>query len=301
MTHAAPDICTEDRATPGVASGELFSLSEVIRPPLRYHGGKFRLATWIIPRIPPHRVYVEVFGGAAGVLIRKTRSQIEVYNDLDNQVVNFFRVLRDEGQRSKLLRLVDLTPFAREEFEASYEPSEDLVEAARRFVVRCFFGHGTCSMDPADSNGFRSCDIRAGKTYAREWSGVPAAIAVAANRVTGVTIENLDWKYLIPKFDGPDTFFYVDPPYLAETRSAGGKGYVHEMSTECHRQLAWMLKQVKGKVAISGYPSSLYEGLYGDWRSDTKHTTANGQRGAVPRIERLWMNYENSEPSRAKL
>jgi DNA adenine methylase len=148
-------------------------------------------------------------------------------------------------------------------------------------------------MDPTDSNGFRSRDIRAGKSYAREWAGVPAAIAVAANRLSGVTIENLDWRKLIPKFDGPDTFFYVDPPYLAETRSAGGKGYVHEMTTECHRQLAWMLQQVKGKVAISGYPSSLYEGLYSAWRSDTKHTTANGQKGSVPRVERMWMNYEN--------
>lgn len=278
-------------SAPTVTAHELFALSEVKRPPLRYHGGKFRLAPWIIERIVPHRAYVEVFGGAAGVLIRKTRSKIEVYNDLDSQVVNFFRVLRDMDHRAELLRLVDLTPFSREEFEASYEPSADPVEAARRFVVRCFLGHGTCSMDPRDSNGFRSCDIRAGKSYAREWSGVPAAIAVAANRMTGVTIENLDWRKLIPKFDSPDTFFFVDPPYLAETRSAGGKGYVHELSTECHRNLAWMLKKVKGKVAISGYPSTLYEDLYGDWRSDTKHTTANGQRGSVPRVERLWMNY----------
>lgn len=277
--------------------GELFSLSDVKRPPLRYHGGKFRMAPWIIPRIPPHRIYIEVFGGAAGVLIRKTRSQIEVYNDLDTQVVNFFRVLRNSEQLDRLLRLVDLTPFSRQEFKGSYLGSEDPVEAARQFVVRCFLGHGTCSMDPTDSNGFRSCDIRAGKSYAREWAGVPAAIAVAANRLSGVTIENLDWRKLIPKFDGPDTFFYVDPPYLAETRSAGGKGYVHEMTTECHRQLAWMLKQVKGKVAISGYPSSLYESLYGAWRSDTKHTTANGQKGSVPRVERMWMNYEKEEQS----
>lgn len=276
---------------------ELFSLSEVTRPPLRYHGGKFRLAPWLIPQIPPHRVYVEVFGGAAGVLIRKTRSQIEVYNDLDTQVVNYFRVLRDPALLHHLLRSVSLTPFSRDEFEASYVGSADPVEAARKFVVRCFLGHGTCSMDPADSNGFRSCDVRAGKAYAREWAGVPTAIQTAAERLTGVTIENLDWRKLIPKFDGPDTFFYVDPPYLAETRDAGGKGYVHEMTTECHRQLAWMLHRIKGKAAVSGYPSSLYEGLYAGWRSTTKHTTANGQRGSVPRIESLWMNYP-ANPSR---
>lgn len=292
--HAATQISRSPGHDSGVAGGGLFSLSEVKRPPLRYHGAKFRLAPWIIQRIPPHRTYIEVFGGAAGVLIRKTRSLIEVYNDLDSQVVNFFRVLRNAEQLGRLLRVVALTPFSRDEFEGSYLGSEDPVEAARQFVVRCFMGHGTCSVDPMDSNGFRSCDIRAGKSYAREWFGVPDAIAAAANRLTGVTIENLDWKILIPKFDGPDSFFYVDPPYLAETRCSGGKGYVHEMTTECHRQLAWMLQRVRGKVAISGYPSSLYEGLYASWRAETKHTTANGQRGSVPRIDRLWMNYENA-------
>ena len=274
---------------------EFFTLSDIRRPPLRYHGSKFRLATWIIPQIPPHHCYVEVFGGGAGVLIRKTRSQIEVYNDLDTQVVNFFRVLRNKQQLAELLRMVDLTPFSRDEFADSYIGSADPIEAARQFVVRCFLGHGTCSIDPTDSNGFRSCDIRAGKSYAREWQGVPAAIADAANRLTGCTIENLDWSRLIPKFDSPETFFYVDPPYLAATRSAGGKGYTHEMDTESHRQLAWMLQSVRAKVAISGYSSSLYDGLYGKWRCETKHTTANGQRGSVPRTERLWMNYDPNQ------
>lgn len=271
---------------------ELFSLTEVQRPPLRYHGGKFRLAPWIIEHLPTHRVYVEVFGGAAGVLIRKQRSKIEVYNDLDSQVVNYFRVLRDQERRDELAAMVALTPFSRDEFEASYEAATDPVEAARRFVVRCFLGHGTCSMDPRDSNGFRSCDIRAGKSYAREWRGLPEAITTAGERLCGVTIEHLDFRKLIPKFDHVDTCFYVDPPYLAETRDAGGKGYVHEMTTECHRQLAWLLHRVKGKVLLSGYPSSLYEGLYADWRCENKMVSANGQRGAVPREERLWMNFE---------
>lgn len=125
-------------------------------------------------------------------------------------------------------------------------------------------------MDPTDSNGFRSCDIRAGKTYARELAGVPASIVTAANRLRGVTIENLDFRKLIPKFDSAETFFYVDPPYLAGTRSAGGKGYVHEMTTECHRQLAWLLNKARGKVAISGYQSDLYSTLYGGWRRAKK-------------------------------
>ncbi len=274
------------------APQELFAEAAITRPPLRYHGGKFRLAKWVASHFPAHDVYVEVFGGAAGVLLQKPRSKIEVYNDLDSQVFNFFQVLRDPARKARLVEAIALTPFARAEFELSYEPVADPVEAARRFAVRCFLGHGTCSMDPADSNGFRSCDIRAGKSYAREWSGVPEAIARAGGRMQGVTLENLDFRKLIPKFDDAATLFYVDPPYLMSTRSAGGKGYVHEMSPHCHRQLAWLLKQAKAKIAISGYPSSLYEELYHDWRRVEKQTSANGQRGAVPRTEVLWMNYD---------
>ena len=107
-----------------------------------------------------------------------------------------------------------------------------------------------------------------------------------------VTIENLDFRKLIPKFDSPDTLFYVDPPYPASTRDAGGKGYVHEMTDDSHRQLAWLLRGAKGKVAISGYACALYDVLYAGWRRAEKQTSANGQRGAVPRVEVLWMNYD---------
>jgi len=260
------------------------------RPPLRYHGGKWRLAPWIISHFPEHKAYVEVFGGAAGVLLRKPRSRIEVYNDLDSQVFNFFRVLRDSRLVDELIRAVDLTPFSREEFELAYEASPSQVESARRFAARTFFGHGT-SMDPSDSNGFRSCDIRSGKSYAREWAGIPAAISAAADRFRAVTIENLDYRKLVPKFDEADTLFYVDPPYPMSTRQAGGKGYVHEMSDHDHRQLAWLLKTAKAKVLISGYACRLYEELYSDWRRDEMQTSANGQLGAVPRTELLWANF----------
>jgi DNA adenine methylase len=261
------------------------------RPVLRYHGGKWRIAPWIISHFPAHAAYVEVFGGSAGVLLRKERSNVEVYNDLDSQVYNFFRALRDPAKQSALTKLIELTPFSREEFSLTYEQSDDPIEAARRFVARCYFGHGTCSMDVNDSNGFRSCDIRAGKSYAREWAGVPLAITRAAERLRGVTIENLDFRKLIPRFDNPDTLFYVDPPYPLSPRSGGGKGYVHEMSDQDHRQLAWILKSIKGKAIVSGYPCKLYHELYSGWRCDEKKTTANGQVGAVPRIEFLWMNF----------
>ncbi len=261
------------------------------RPPLRYYGGKWRIAPWIISFFPEHEAWVEVFGGAAGVTLRKPRSKIEVYNDLDSQVFNFFKVLRNPEQMAELVRLVDLTPFGREEFELAYEQSADPVEAARRFCVRTYFGHGTCSLDPSDSNGFRSNDFKAGKSYAREWAGVPAAIANAANRFQGVTIEHLDFRKLIPKFDHPQALLYVDPPYPMSTRSAGGKGYVHELTDERHRELHWLLANVKAKVMVSGYSCRLYDELYRNWRREEKKTTANGQAGAVPRTEVLWMNF----------
>lgn len=270
---------------------DLLANSVVTRPPLRYYGGKFRIAPWVISHLPEHRSYVEVFGGAAGVLLRKPRSTVEVYNDLDSQVFNFFSVLRDAEQCDQLVEKVALTPFSREEFDLSYEAVNDPVEASRRFVARCFFGHGTCSMDPNDSNGFRSCDVRAGKSYAREWCGIPDAIKIAAERFRGVTIENRDFRKLIPKFDAVDTCFYIDPPYPMSTRASGGKGYVHEMMDFDHEQLAWQLSKIKGKALISGYPCRLYDVLYSNWRRDEKKTTANGQMGSVPRTEVLWMNF----------
>ena len=264
----------------------------VTRPPLRYHGGKFQITPWIIGLFPDHQNYVEVFGGGAGVLLRKPRSTVEVYNDLDFQCVSLFRILRDPELRDRLCSIVELTPFSREEFELCHHPADDPVEAARRFVFRCQAGHGTTSVDTTDSNGFRSCDIRAGKSYAREWTGLPSAIAIAGKRFQGVTIEQLDFRRLIQKFDDPETLFFCDPPYPSSTRDAAGKGYVHEMSDDDHEQLAWLLHQIKGRALVTSYPSKLYSRLYRGWNTSEKYTTANGQRGAVPRTEIAYMNYE---------
>ncbi|WP_397383434.1 DNA adenine methylase [Prosthecobacter sp.] len=121
---------------------DLFDPQTITRPPLRWHGGKFRLAKWVLSHFVEHSNYVEVFGGGAGVLLRRKRAKIEVYNDLDKQVVGFFQVLRDRDLRGQLIRAVDMTPFSRDEFELSYEAVADPVEAARRFIVRCFMGPG---------------------------------------------------------------------------------------------------------------------------------------------------------------
>lgn len=134
------------------------------RPILRYHGGKWLLAEWIISNFPPHRVYVEPFGGAASVLLQKRRTYAEIYNDLDGEVVNLFRVVRDDGLR--LRQMLELTPFARDEFKLSYETSDDPIEQARRTVVRSFMGFGSNSHNKL--TGFRSNSNRSGTTPAHD-------------------------------------------------------------------------------------------------------------------------------------
>ena len=140
------------------------------RPLLRYHGGKWKLAPWILRHLPPHRVYVEPFGGGASVLLQKPRSYAEVYNDLDGEVVNLFTVAREHGE--ELARSLELTPFARAEFDQSYEPGSEPIEQARRTVVRSFMGFGSAGAS-GQSTGFRANSNRSGTTPARDWMNYP--------------------------------------------------------------------------------------------------------------------------------
>jgi len=202
-------------------------MSELSRPVLRWHGGKWRLAPWIIGHFPHHRVYVEPFGGAGSVLLRKPRAYAEIYNDLDDEVVSLFRVLRDSAQACALKRALELTPFARSEFRSSYEQPDDAVERARRLVVRSFMGFGSNAHASGPnghrSTGFRANSNRSGTTPAQDWRNYPEAIAAMVERLQGVVIECRPAIELISSHDGPETLHYVDPPYLWETRSPGNK------------------------------------------------------------------------------
>ncbi len=256
------------------------------RPVLRYHGGKWRLAPWIIDHFPPHRIYVEPFGGAASVLLRKPRCYAEVYNDLDGEVVNVFRVLRNPTQARELERLLRLTPFAREEFELSYLTDGDPIEQARRTIIRAFMGFGSNAHNR--STGFRSNSNRSGTTPAHDWMHYPDMVPLFAERLRGVVIENRPAIEVIRRHDGPQTLHYIDPPYAEETRGAGQFGnYRHEMSAEEHADLAGALQTVSGAVVISGYRCDLYDTLYADWQRVERETHADGAR---PRIECLWLS-----------
>ena len=256
----------------------------ITRPALRYHGGKWRLAPWIIEHFPPHRVYTEPFGGAASVLLRKPRSYSEVYNDLDGETVNLFRALRSE-RAEELVDALRLTPYARAEFEAAYEPSADPVERARRAVIRSYMGFSTAGMHRPSMTGFRANSNRSHTTPAHDWRNYPDALAAIIDRLRGVVIEQRPALDVLRQHDGPDTLHYVDPPYLHETRSQND-AYDHEMTAEQHAELLDVLDGLEGDVILSGYPNDLYAGRLRHWRCERKEALADG---AQPRVECLWI------------
>jgi DNA adenine methylase len=260
----------------------------VTRPLLRYHGGKWRIAPWIISHFPSHKVYVEPFGGAASVLLRKPRSYAEVYNDLDGEIVNLFRVLRNPSQARELIRLVRLTPYARQEFEESYITAGDPVEQARRTLFRAAAGFASGAQNQYGT-GFRNNTTRAHSTPADNWTDHPSVLDAVAERLRGVVIENMPALDLVRQLDRPEVLFYVDPPYVYDTRNPRNAGatYRHEMSDDDHRAMAEVLRACKARVVISGYRSALYDELFAGWQMVEKSTHADG---AKDRIDCLWIS-----------
>lgn len=216
------------------------------------------------------------------MLLRKPRSYAEIYNDLDGEVVNLFRVARDRGD--ELRRALEMTPFAREEFVLSYAPTDDPLEQARRTVTRSFMGFGSNSHNQA--TGFRANSNRRGTTPAHDWRNYPENFTAIIERLRGVCIENRDAVDVMKAHDGEETVHYVDPPYVAATRDKGSD-YRHEMTDDDHQDLASELHRLRGAVVLSGYSSQLYDALYGDWQKIERAATADGAR---PRTEALWLS-----------
>lgn len=255
------------------------------RPVLRYHGGKWLLAPWIIGHFPDHRIYTEAFGGAASVLLRKQRSYAEIYNDLDGEVVNLFRVLRNPSQARELVRLVTLTPYAREEFEESYLLDGDPIEQARRTLLRAMAGYGSNAVHR--NTGFRGNVTRSGTIPAHDWASLPRVLEQIVERLHGVIVENRPALDVLRMYDGPDTLHYVDPPYPHSTRGDSAR-YRYEMGDDDHRALAETLYSLQGMVILSGYPCELYDlELYPDWHRVTRSAHADGGRD---RTEVLWIS-----------
>lgn len=256
----------------------------VTRPVLRWHGGKWLLAPWIIEHFPSHQVYVEPFGGAASVLMRKPRSYAEIYNDLDGDVVNLFRVLRSD-RADDLVNAIRLTPFSRDEFTQAYEAADDDFGRARRLIIRSFMGFGSNGHNKI--TGFRANSNRSGTTPAHDWANYPDSLVKVVSRLDGVTIENRDARLVMVQQDALSTLHYVDPPYVMATRSDAGADYAHEMNDADHGLLLDCLRDLSGMVVLSGYPHPLYDAALSSWRRVERAAMADG---AKPRTEVLWIN-----------
>ncbi|HDH1436806.1 TPA: DNA adenine methylase [Klebsiella quasipneumoniae subsp. similipneumoniae] len=262
---------------------------KIKHPAIRYHGGKFRLAPWIIEQMPEHVCYVEPFGGAASVLLQKPRSYSEVYNDLDGEVVNLFRVLRNPELNQRLQDACRLTPYSRDEFCHAQQPATDSVERARRMVVRACMGFGSAAGIGGNS-GFRGDSKRKYATAAHLWERYPENLAALCQRLQGVIIENKDALSVMRAHDAQTTLHYIDPPYVPETRVQGNRYYAYEMTVEGHEQLLAVARTMTGMVMISGYDTEVYNDMLSGWAKTEKTSRISAGRGTKVRTECLWLN-----------
>lgn len=257
-----------------------------VRAIVKYPGAKWRIADWIISMMPPHKSYLEPFFGSGAVFFRKSKSRIETINDLDGEVVNLFRCVREDA--AELARRVSATPYARTEYYAAFDnPStEDSFEQARRFLLRHWQGHGfrSCSRSgwKHDVNG-REFDYAV-----RYWNELPGWILQAVTRLKEAQIECMDAERLIPRFNRTDVLLYADPPYLPSTRKIK-KQYAHEMTDADHVRMLELLLQHKGPVMLSGYDNEMYNMALNGWQ---KHQTETTVEKGLHRTETLWTNFK---------
>jgi len=231
-----------------------------------WYGGKYSHLSWLLPLLPQAHHYCEPFGGSAAVLLNREPAPVETYNDLDGEVVNFFRVLRE--RRDALIEAIALTPFSREEFvRAIVEPTDGFsdLERARRFYVRVRQARMGLAQTatPGRWAACRCTSQRGMGGNVSRWLGSVQDLVEVAARLIRVQIEHRPAIDVIRAYDSPGTLFYCDPPYPHAAR-ADAKAYRYEMSDEEHVELAKTLHKVKGKVAISGYRCNLMDELYRD-------------------------------------
>lgn len=256
---------------------------------LQYPGGKKRLAPWIVSRMPGHHSYLEPYFGGGAVLFEKPAAPIETINDLDGDVVNFFRVIRDEESRKKLVDWLRHTPYAREAYEESFKrPPRDAVERAGYFAVRSMQSHG---FRLNENCGWKKDVHGREAAYAlHNWNRLPESLGQTAARLKQVQIENRPALELIKAFNHENVLIYADPPYVLSTRAR--KQYRYEMTDEEHRELLEELCRSQAKVMLSGYDCELYREYLGGWRKvQTMARTQSGDR----RVETLRMNFEQTE------
>ncbi len=270
-------------------------MSKLLKSPLKWYGGKTQLAKKLLPLIPKHKTYVEAFAGSAALFFGKDVSDVEVINDLNSGLVNFYRVLRDPEKYSRFEYLVNLTPFSREEFlfcrDTWQSCTHDAEKAYRWFVMmRQSYGAMGHSFGLAITYGTKGRGSSVGG-YLSAIDRLPEI----NERLRGVQIENLDFRRLIETYDRPGTFFYLDPPYVHSTRKST-KDYHHEMTDHDHEDLIEILVAMQGKAMLSGYANPMYERLQcAGWQRHDFETTAsviNGKtsdKREAKRVESVWL------------
>lgn len=257
-----------------------------------WYGGKFSHLEWLLPLLPYTNHYCEPFGGSAAVLLNRQPSPVETYNDMDGELVNFFRVLRT--QKEALVEQIGLTPFSKEELETAVrEDTEQLteLERARRFFVRARQVR-TGLAQTASAGRWAHCrnTSRSGMAGAvSRWLGSVEKLPDIALRLLRVQIENAPAVEVVKRYDSPDTLFYCDPPYPHDSRG-DSNAYAYEMTDEEHRELAVALRNAEGKVAVSGYHCGLMDELYGDWYVNEAPAKFCHSVKTL-RQEVLWTNY----------
>ena len=262
-----------------------------MRAVFRYPGSKWGIADWIIGFFPEgyeKLVYLEPVAGSSAVFFNKRPGTVETVNDLDGDVVNLFRVLREQPEELK--RVLTLTPYSRAEYDLSFLPCEEPVEKARRFMVRTTQAIGA-KMD--GKCGWRNHkQMKIGGT-ACKWAGITDTIDAAAQRLRGTTtnlvqIERTDALRLIERYDNRDVLMYLDPPYVRSTRKSG-RLYLHEMDDATQRALLALITKSRAKIVLSGYDSALYNEALQGWH---KFTTMSQTTSTAMAEECVWLNYE---------
>ena len=270
-----------------------------MKSPIRWIGGKFYLVPHLLKLIPKHHCYVEVFGGGAQLLFGKPPSKVEIYNDIDQNLVNFYRVLRDPEKYKKLVFLLELTPYSRLEWKTALQKLRnregDDIERAYCFyylIITCF----NAFLTDKEAGGFSYSNSKnLPLTYFSKLPNFPQF----HTRIKNVIVENLDYREILKKYDSPETFFYLDPPYLITTRSRN-QLYTHELNTpEEHQELCENILKLQGKVLLSGYDNEIYNSYLKNWNTQEYETKIWCQFKPKLKniIEKVWFNYPEPIPN----
>ena len=262
--------------------------------PLIWLGGKYYMTSKILPLIPDHDVYCEVFGGAAQMLFAKPHSwsNLEVYNDINSDLVNFFRILQDDEKFEQFHRLATLSLHSRElfiEYRETWKQQTDIVKRVHQWYVVLRQSYSAIIGGRTPAWGYTKGSKSPAKLFKKKTDGLIEIV----DRWRDVQVEKLDWREAIQKYDGKNTFFYLDPPYVTEARI--DCKYDHEMNDKDHEELVDMLLNVKAKVILSGYDNQIYNRLGWDKQSFDSycHAAGNHYDKKEVRNECVWLNFQN--------